>query len=211
MKMLGFAFTIFFLCVPMLFSQNWFVGASASVRLDYDSMQLPYYAENETARIEIIPEIGYKFSKFDFGISPIFQYQYAKKGRDFHTDDSTTTGLGLGLFSRYKFVTFFDKLSILGRMDLNYIFSWRESSSYEFNEPYEYDQRIGLSVSPVLEFKLLDNLTLYSSVIGRIFEMTYINSINGIHFSERHRFNIDLPSVYDFSLTRISFGVYITF
>jgi len=78
-RVIGFVFAMIFGINSVVFSQDWFLGASADLRFSKDS---DFYVigdniverEIEIRTINISPEIGYRINKFDFGIYPIFQY-----------------------------------------------------------------------------------------------------------------------------------------
>jgi hypothetical protein len=225
MKTFGFTFILYFLCTSLLFSQNWFGGASADIRF--------YGQDDENLFVQkrfdgtLSPEIGYKFSNYDFGIVPTikFNYLYYETQGSFY-GEMIGWGAGIGLFSRYKFITFFDKLSVLGRLDANYAFSMTLTGSNDTGSndigyyPSRFDHEIGLSMSPILEYKLTDRLSLYSSIIGTIIGISYIHSSlysssDNYYYNDRstdrHSFILILPSKYSFSLTNISFGFYVSF
>ena len=224
MKKLALISILFFLVVSVVFSQNWFVGASADFRFSKDSdfsVIGDNIVERETERrtISISPEIGYRINKYDFGIYPIFQYNYMDTEQGSNSSNQNAFGYGMGLFSRYNFITFFDRLSILGRVDLNYLFSIQENISTQNDNTTQnknLTHSIDLSISPVLEFRLSDRISLYSSIIGNIASIGYgyisREIKNGIeHSGYGHNFTFFLPSVYNFSLTNISLGFYVNF
>ena len=227
MKKLILTFVMGLGIVSVAFSQNWFIGAGAGFRYNKDSTignrwnDYPE-RETETERIDfrISPEIGYRLNNFDFGIRPIFQYSYDDShyklsDSDFEIRNTTNFGFGIGLFSRYKFVTFFNRLSILGRVDVNYSFSKgqseqeRESVSGGTNNRYksktEYLQHnAGVGIIPVIEFRVTDRLSLYSSFIGPLVrvEYSYVSNDNtsGYKYSDdSHAFDLTFPFIYNFS------------
>jgi hypothetical protein len=216
MKRFGLIFGLFFLCVELAFSQNWFVGGSANLRFDG--------VENKDASLQrnyggtLNPEIGYKFDKYDFGGNLIFRsdFQYSEDKNGFATG-TRSLGAGIGVFWRYKFITFFDKLSILGRFDANYVFSTLINNPGSY--PRDYKHESGFGISPVIEYKLTDRLSLYSSIIGSIirisssYDKSYSSDQDYIdgRSTNRYSFSLTLPSEYSFSLTNISFGFYMTF
>jgi len=218
MKKLFFVSALILGLNSMVFSQNWFVGAGINLRFNKESEVInSYERERDYRTVSFSPEIGYKINKFDLGVNPIIQYNYSEY--DYSENNSIIqkgTGWGIGLFSRYNFITFFDKLSILGRLDVNYIYSDTYSETTQPDnsiQKYEItDHKIGLGISPVIEFKLLKNLTLYSSIIGTIVGIDYLySSISGDRDVERHSFTFILPSVHNISLTNFSLGFYVTF
>jgi len=207
MKIFGFVLAMIFGINSIAFSQNWFVGAG----IDFGISQLSESYEvggiiteirTEGLSIRISPEVGYKINRFDFGINPIFQINERTFEQDSNSSSVSTFGIGIGLFLRYNFVTFFDRLSILGRIDLNYLYSEQESFGLSLN-----NHGLRLSIRPVIQFKVSDRLSLYSSIIGNIASIGYdYSSSNSSGFSRnRHTFIFSLPSVYNFSLTDISF------
>jgi len=219
MKKITFIFVLILCSKFMLFSQDWFVGASVNFGIDIkstinDSGELDRVLGSGV--IVISPEIGYKLNKLNFGIIPIIDFRYQTE--DNYLVDSRL-GIGLGSFLRYNLVTFFDKLSVLGRLDLNYIYSNAYNTNNLYNKNIEHI--INLSISPVIEYKLTNHLTLYSSVIGRIIALGYTYSYmhytlpyqqQPVHKEDKsHRFSLYLPSRYNLSLTNISLGFYITF
>jgi hypothetical protein len=230
-KVMGFVFAMVFGINFVAFSQNWFVGASANLRFSNDSTFTTDYDDGnivegqiERRTVKISPEVGYKFNKFDFGINPIIRYNFMNSKQDSNISAQDALSFGIGLFSRYNFITVFDRLSILGRMDINYLFSKTEREGDNGTITYQDEQiahRIGLSISPVIEFKVSDRLSLYSSIIGSIASIGYaytsINMknnnehVNNERNSDGHNFTFSLPAVYGFSLTDISLGFYVTF
>jgi len=202
MKVLGFFCALFLICSSLVFSQNWFVGVSGNFYFDNES------TKSYSLAYTFFPEIGYKLNKYSFGISPMFQYQTRKVSYSYGEE---RIGFGTGLFLSYDIITFFNKLSVLGRLDTNYMYFKMVDKSYytdEYTDEY-HEHRIGLSVTPIIEYKLTDYLTLYSSIIGPIFKMEdYIYESMGYY---THDFSIILPPNFNFSLTNITFGFYITF
>ena len=216
-----FILTFVMVCgiVSATFSQNWFVGAGVNLWFSKDSDfseigGIIVEREIEIRTIGISPEIGYRINKFDFGVNPRIQYNYTYVKQNSDSLSQTDLSFGIGLFSRYNFITFFDRLSILGKMDINYLFSKRErdnASQEEFSA-----HRIGLSISPVIEFRLSNHLSLYSSIIGDIVSIDYqyssMSRKNSNEFSrDGHSFIFSLPSAHTFSVTNFSLGFYVTF
>ena len=223
MKRLFFIFLLGFAVVFSVFSQNWFIGAG--VNLDFnktsdtvndgvDVVEMEY--DGITFRIS--PEIGYKINNISLGINPFYQINERNTEQDSNSSSLSSFGLGIGLFLRYNFVTLFDRLSILGRINLDYMFSGQDSFSTSQSEVSSRGHRVSLSIRPVIEFKVSDSFSVYSSIIGNIasigYEYTSMNSTgnNGNEYSNNwHNLLFSLPSVHNFSLTDISMGFYITF
>ena len=82
-------FTLF--CVSTIFSQDWFVGGSASIQ--YDSR-----SSNEGIYLALSPEIGYGIkNKLDMGINPFFAYD------SLSSNETDIISLGIGFFARYSY------------------------------------------------------------------------------------------------------------
>jgi len=222
-KVSGLVFAMIFGFTSAAFSQNWFVGASAYFGLNkYSDFSIIedniIEREEDRKMIHISPEIGYKVNKFDFGINPVFQYDYSDLEQGTATLNNNFFRYGMGIFSRYNFVTLFDKLSILGRVDLSYLFSKQENDLTQngnISQNNKLNHNLTLNLSPVFELKLSNRLSLYSSLIGNIASLRYeyqnwdIKN-NGEHTGNGHSLTFNLPSFYNLSLTDISFGFYLT-
>ena len=202
---------VLILCISLFpayaFPQNWFAGGSLYVGVDKQENrpqgQEVYYDKDITtsANISISPSIGYKINKFDFGLNTKFGYEYYQRA----TDETISGGpeileIGVGLFSRYTFVTF-GNYSILGQLGTDYSYKNR------MDTPIFDTHRIDIKISPVFEYKLSDRLLLYSNF-----------GIPGIHYthvfmpkfiSSTDYFGFNLPS--DFVLSNFSLGFYIIF
>ena len=74
------------------------------------------------------------------------------------------------------------------------------------------DYRIGLSISPVIEFKVSKNLS-GSSIIGTIVGINYeyFSYSESTYDNIEHSFSLILPSVHNFSLTDFSLRFYVNF
>lgn len=227
MKILCLYFSLFFICVSSLFSQNWFVGGNVFFRFNDNSNENEnIIANNSDKEFRLSPMIGYKFDKFDCGLSPIFQYRYRINEQksnynyyDTRQDEYEFYGFGLGGFYQYRFITL-RKFSILGRLSTEYIFSIDTSKStttYEHNEDkHQYSNKsetfrhdIKIIVTPVLEYRLLNNLIIFSS-FGDIASLLYQHNNSGggrydnlVLFSFLQNIRIDLSS--------ISIGFYVLF
>jgi len=227
MKKFIIAVMFVFGITSVLFSQNWFVGGSMNLGFTNDSRDESNRSkEFENRYINISPEIGYRFSNFDFGIRPIFQYNYLNSDETYFSSQYKTNdsilGFGAGVFTRLHIVTFFDRLSFLGRFDLDYVFS-KSQMEYEMNTETHntieaINHNIGLRFTPIAEFRLTERFSLYSSIIGSIISIGYLNSsetadylYGGEASRERNSLYLTLPSIYKFSLTDISFGFYLKF
>ena len=213
------------------FSQDWFVGAGANFSFNKESRIDDTFNDNkleieyDIRIIGISPEIGYRSNNIDFGIKPIFQYTYQEtnehwENSNFLISNRNSLGFGIGFFTRYKFITFFNRLSVFGRLDTDYIFSKihyeleRQNLSKRKTETIQHG--IGLGISPVIDFRLTDRFSLYSSIIGSVFSIKYLysseNNITGDEYSRnRHSFDLTLPSFYNLSITDYKIGFYLIF
>lgn len=202
MKIFGVFCIYFSFCVPLLFSQNWFVGGNINIGIYGINKQIDDYKGNST-NINVSPIIGYKINELDFGLNPIFQY-----GRSKHEDTNGSSitdffGFGIGIFSRYNLITF-GKFSILGQLGIDYVITidnndW--TGSYKINR-----QEYIIMVSPIFEYKLLDNLSLYTILGGRA-SYSYNWYRNGNYKTNLHSFNFSFLQI--FKLSDISIGFYI--
>jgi hypothetical protein len=184
------------------FSYNWFIGGSVAFSI-YNLNHRPQELEGHDTNTNIInftisPEIGYKINNFDFGIKPIFQYE--------QWEDNNSVGpdafkIGIGPFLRYNFLTL-GRLSILGRLDVDYLYHNRIDIPNIFNY-----HRIDVKINPVFEYTLANRLSLYTNF-----------GISGITYSYIH-----MPNFYQstnsisaflstfFSLSDLKLGFYIAF
>jgi hypothetical protein len=226
MKRFILVLLFFSIIIFVAFPQNWFVGGSFNINFSENSFTAnELERENESRRINISPEIGYRLNKFDIGIKPIIQYTY---NEDNSVSDSsinftnrTNYDYGIGLFTRHNIFTFFERLSIFGRFDLDYIYSniqqkdERENQFIRKSETVEHSVRF--YIRPIIEYKLTDRLSLYSSIIGSILRMEYRHSTwtrSGIGYddtSKNHSINVTLPSTFNLSLTSYAIGFYFNF
>ncbi len=148
LKIRWLIFCFLFICAPFAFSQNIFLGGQFTLAI----------FENELSDFMISPELGYKINKIDVGISPSYSYN----GR--------LSDLGIGIFAGYSFWEI-EKLSILGRFDFNYFLEGLSSKNNEY-----FNQRIELKISPVFEYRLLDNLSVYSHIGDFIYDYRWTNN-----------------------------------
>jgi len=164
MRSFGLFLLLFFIPVSAIFSQSWFAGGSVFFQNNSSSGS----GSSEATSIGISPTLGYKInSKFDLGISPLFQHE-TNPGSSI---DKVTT-FGGGIFTRYSFLEI-GKLSVLGRLGLNY-FNSTYNISVTANSvfpPYKYTysskeklQSIGVNIGPIFEYRLLDNLSLHTNI-----------------------------------------------
>jgi hypothetical protein len=111
---------------------------------------------NASDVFEISPLIGWRFNRTDIGLSFLYRHGTASSSFD------VMTSIGFGVFGSYNFVTV-DKSSIIGRASVQYI-----NSKYNFTgTSYSTEQTIntiGISITPVFEYKFLEHFTLYTSI-----------------------------------------------
>jgi len=137
MKTISCIFALFLFCTALTFGQNWFIGGNVSFEFDKAEAESESNSlKTEGFIISVSPSIGYNINKFDFGINPKFRYSKSESKSISGTTKSEYSGFGLGLFSRYNFLTF-NRFSILGRFDTNYLYlintSLNSDSSTELN------------------------------------------------------------------------------
>ena len=176
MKKNALIFIFSFICISTVFSQDWFIGGDMTVH--YDSVL--------GSKVGISPEIGYRINnKLDLGLNPLIRAL-------------NPISFGIDVFSRYSFFEI-NKFSILGRLGLGYY----NLSNYYLNDREQFInkyQMLRLYISPVFQYKLLDNFSFYSK-------------IGNISFSyEWH--SDDSPSNNNFGINitnNISLGFYIFF
>ena len=198
MKMVFIVFFTFF-GVSTVFSQNWFTGGNIFFqqinerdnywnRIDRGDMK------HTTLRLS--PIFGFiKNNKFDIGINPIFEYETFS-----WQDNYNNLAFGIGIFSRYSFYEI-GKISILGRLGIDYLhsrFNYDSQGNPNYDSqgnPLEKKQRMfRINISPVFQFNLLDNFSLFTSIGSIYFSHSW---------SDYNNLNIISPSITDYG---ISFG-----
>lgn len=202
-------FTLFFICVSSLFSQDWFVGGN--VFFIFGAGGNTTYNNYDTD-IRLSPVIGYKFNKFDFGLNPIFQYTLKERETYYYTNKDESIGYGLGIFTRYNFITF-GKLSLLGRLGVDYVYL--TTTGEDFEAKYFYEEirhNVNVSLSPVIEYRLLDRLTIFSG-FGSIASLTYNNYKREFDNDKRSDNSLDFSLLQNLriNLTSITIGFYYLF
>ena len=205
MKKNALAFIIAFLPV-CAFSQAWFAGGSLGFTYSKGEnrpQQEGFSGSTDShAGISVSPSIGININKFDFGINAGFGYEYWQN--DFGGTTSRKAPevmqIGPGIFARYNFISF-GNFSFLGRFDADYLFNNRMD-----DRVLDY-HRVDLRLSPVLQYKLLDRLLIFTNLGIYGLYYTYINYPN--HASTTNNVGLSLPS--GFSLADLSFGFFVTF
>jgi hypothetical protein len=153
---------IFFAIAHLGFSQV-FIGGSLSYQ---HSDQKIDNSSTKSDKITISPLIGYRFGKADLGLSFVYGND---SGSNYEISD-----IGFGIFGDYNFFTA-DKFSILGRAGFQYT-NMKDIYLYPNAETNLNLHVIGINISPYFEYKLLERLTLYTSIGGITFNHRWGNS-----------------------------------
>lgn len=181
MKNFAFSCVFAFFCISTVFSQGWFIGGDVSFQRTSDNNE--FGDGNKTTLIGLSPAFGFIINhKFDMGFNPSFNFKINPgnyPGNDI--------AFGIGAFARFSIFEI-SNFSILGRLGFNYSYS----SSYQYKSgsyigqliDQLYDNNIyysnyngynnitshifSISISPVFQFNLTDNLSLFTS-IGSIY------------------------------------------
>jgi hypothetical protein len=113
--------------------------------------------------LEISSLLGYRFNKADIGM--VFLYQSDASS----SSSNEARNIGFGAFGSYRFFTV-DKFSIFGRMTVQYInskYSIGNDTGYPYYIPYIIKQNInniGISITPLFEYKLFEHFSLYTNI-----------------------------------------------
>jgi len=196
-KRMLFTLVFAFGCVFMGFS-DWFFGGDLSIQPD---------SRLVGSTIEISPTIGFIINnKIDWGINAYLGDNPPVIGNNAYWENYSATGIGV--FGRFSFFEI-NNFSILGQCGLNYTASSGEYYNTQSGwEQYYYNiSVISLSIKPVLQYKLLDRIYLYTG-IGRIFDVSYSWSEDDIYTGFNFNFSTNGISI---SLSDISIGFYIKF
>ena len=231
MKVKLLVFCICLLSASSIFAENWFAGGrilfnfTTGERSIYDASTISI---NDSMRSIIIsPTVGYRLERFDLGISPIFQFGQAESRSHVNSEvslsQSDILGIGIGLFSRYNFLSF-GNFSVLGNLSIYYLYStstWsstrpQSSSGYE-----EKTHRIGINLRPVFEYRLTDRLSLYTNfgiagIGGSYRHITRTSNFTGHTENQSWTrrssiFSLNIPSIFDVNITEFALGFHVHF
>jgi len=205
MKKLFFAISLLLLVNISVFSQSFFTGGAIILSHEYS------FKEHNSTKFKLSPEIGYNINRFDIGLCPFFQYynyKYAYSLSGSYKEDSL--GYGIGLFFRYNIIEIYENLTIRARLDTNYVY--QEGKRPSANMTFETNS-YNVSLSPILQLKLNDRISIYSSIIGSFLNISYQtrNEKIGNNYSEESIFVFSFPLMNEFSLNDVSFGFYFYF
>lgn len=199
MKRMVLILVFIFFCSSAAFS-DWYLGGDL------------YFYNNSLwgeAEIEISPTLGFIVNhKFDWGFNLLFSNAPPYRGSDYYIYDYST--FGIGVFLRYSFIEI-NKFSLIGNFGLNYLTS-RGLVSYQLDDgnwydwySYEvYESSLNFHFSPILQYKLLDNLYLYTS-LGFV-SLAFLSN----DWDSWNEYYLNL-NTSDISLNNISIGFYILF
>ncbi|MDR1215115.1 MAG: hypothetical protein LBK25_00365 [Treponema sp.] len=153
-----------FIAVQQGFSQV-FIGGGLSYQ--YINSKIGDSSIDGGDVISLSPLLGYRLGKMDIGI----MFQYMKDTTTSNSYNGEMTGIGIGIFGDYNFLTI-GNFSILGRANLQYL-NVKSAGSHTMSIsavpyfiPYTEQNTIGISLSPILEYKLFKYLTLYTGIGG---------------------------------------------
>lgn len=191
MKRMIFIFSFALVSLATTYSQNWFLGGD--VNIYQNSMENDYHVNEKISIIELSPEFGFILTeKLDLGINPIVKLVSHSFVSGNWWQNVNPNTFGISLFTRYSFFEI-GKFSMLGRLGLDYIFL----------------DMVGLNISPIFQYKLLDNLYLFTG-IEKLFEISYVFSSNYNYNNNGFKFNLSTNNI-PISLGNISIGFYVLF
>lgn len=161
--------------------------------------------------LEISPLLGYRINHFDLGV--LFLYQ-----SETSSDSDEATNIGFGILGAYKFFTA-DRFSISGRAAAQYIkgkYTIENDTGSPYYIPYSIEQEIntlGISITPVFEYKLFEHFTLYTGIGGISFshswgEISGSSSYSGLVIPKE---DINVDSFRVSLSTGIALGFYVFF
>ena len=141
-----FLITLFLTIVTQYGFSQFFVGGGLSYQHTNSKI---LNNSNDNTLIEISPLLGYRFDKANVGLLFLYQSETSSSTSDEIKD------IGFGIFGSYNIFSF-DRISIYGRAMVQYI-----------NSKYKTQQNIntiGVSITPIFEYKLFEHFSLYSRI-----------------------------------------------
>jgi hypothetical protein len=156
----GILFALFVAIVVQLGFSQVFIGGGFSYQHTNSKTST---ISNDSDIIEISPLFSYRFNKIDIGLLFLYQSDTSSSNSD------ETKNIGFGIFGSYRFFIV-DKFSISGRVTARYInskYTIKDNTGSPDYIPYTIEQNlnaIGISITPVFEYKLFEHFSLYTSI-----------------------------------------------
>ena len=151
-------------------NNQFFIGTGLSYQHTKNKIDGEDY--NTINTFSISPFIGYRFGKGAAGLS--ISYQKNSQSNDFFNfinhDTFGSSTFGIGIFGDFIFFTL-NKFSILGRANIQYN-SMSDLNGHEimvqvyggtYYKAFRYST-IGISITPIFEYKIFDHFALYTSI-----------------------------------------------
>jgi len=120
---------------------------------------------------EFSPYLGYRFGRGAVGLSFLYQ-----------AGDNIENTWGVGIFGDYIFSV--DRVSIVGRLSVQYNNGTASSSVYDPTYGYYYDDSVNMttiriSITPMIEYRVFDHFALNASIGSIYFEHMSLNIPGG--------------------------------